>query len=200
MVSPKEAFSTIENAIRQDGTYLTEVEDVVLKRLDLDKEQTTMSQPFVAIYPLDLIRSSPHDTERVGYVTSNGDRVGRKFKATFEVPLQIDIHAARENDSLDMDDLGWELLKLLRPYDHRNEDLPLPDENGDPQPEIHHFAAGDGERNDDLAMAPSLARWSHEAMMEFHDIVETTDPTIKVVHTPRLDTMTGDGVMIEYEY
>lgn len=205
MVHPKTAIGSVKNAILQDSTYLTEVDDVVLKRLDLEKEDTSLSQPFIAIHPISRIRSSPHDTERVGYVEDNdGNRIGERFRATFEVGLQIDIHAARGNADLDMDNLGWELEQLLRQYDSRNEDKPLPDDDGTAVDDVNDFRAGEGERNDDLSMSPGLARWTHESMLEFYDEVEATDhvDTISVVHSPSDGDFTGGtgNVAIEYEY
>lgn len=201
MTSPKTVLEAIEAAILEDDVFLTDVSDVVLEELDLEKENTALSQPFVAIYPIDTIRSSPHDTERIGYVVENGKRIGERFKATFEMPIQIDIHTARGNSGYDMNDLGWQLNQLLRPYDHRNEDLPFTLDS-ETISDLHHFAAGDGERNDDLSRAPGLARWTHEAMTEFSHVVEATDHVdhIEVVHVPNSEDMTGDGTMIKYEY
>lgn len=203
MVSPKTAAGTIENAIEQDSSLLNSVNDVIFRDPDLEGEDSHLKSPFMAIYPIDIARSSPHDTERVGYVTDDsGDRIGEVFRGSFDLPLQLDIYVAAGDEHNDASELGWELTKLLRPYDERNEALTLPDENGDPVTDVTHFRAGDGERADDLTRSPSVRRWRHEAMLQFVDDVEATDhiDTVRVVHTPSDGDFSSNGPMIEYDY
>lgn len=178
---------------------MSDVQDIILETPDLDGENAHLDSPFVAIYPIDTIRSSPHDTERVDYETQNGKRVGEIFRATFDAMLQIDIYVAA-GDSIDATDLGWELDRALRPYDERNEAETLPDENGNPVDEITHFRAGDGERDDDLSYSPSVRRWRHESMMKFHDEVSTSRDTVEVVEVPHTTDLEQDGKMIKYTY
>lgn len=205
MVGPKAAIDSVRNAIQQDGTYLAEVrdQDIITHEPDLDAEDTAMQSPFVAIYPIDVIRSSPHDTDFVGFVEDQGgNHIGKRFEAIFNTALQIDIYVAGGDSNNDPTELGHELWQLLRPYDDKNTDKPLPDDDGNPLSGISRFRVGDGERADDLTFSPNARRWRHESLLRFRDIVENTSDfvTINTVHTPTQDDMTSGDYEIEYTY
>lgn len=201
MTDPNTAFDSVRNAI-ENSSYLDEVDDILIYEPEYENEDTQLSQPWVAIYPIDVIRSSPHDTDLIGYVTQGGDRVGKRFRATFEVPLQIDVYASRT--AYDINSLGYELWRALRPYDAKNEGQTLPKDDGTPLDDARQFLFDEGGRDDDFASHPNLGIWRSEAMLTFIDEVENTDDydTIEIVHTPT--DMTGNdsdgGWTIEYEY
>lgn len=181
MVDFKTAISSVRNTIEQ-GSYLNAINEIIIREVDFEGEDSAIKSPFMEITVVSNVQSDPHDTNLVGYETdANGNRTGRIFSASFELDLQMDIYVAAGDAGHDATDLGTELFRALRKHDEREQSLPLPDSDGNPLDDVTHFRLGDGDRNDDLSMSPSIRRWTKEARLSFKDDVSTSEPYVKTV-------------------
>lgn len=193
---PGEALDTIIRALKQSafdgGSYINYL-------TDHEGTDNRLSQPVVELQPVSDVRSDPHDTDRVGYVTNaSGDRVGRIFQTDWQMSVQADIYIAAGNADLDVSVLGHDFRRALLPYDDKQQGLAFPDGAGGTIDDVTHFRVGDGSREDDLA-GPGRRRWRHSLEIHYRDRVETTEETITAVDVPQTSDFTSDdGTLLEY--
>jgi|APHM01.1.fsa_nt_gi hypothetical protein len=195
---PDEGIDAIARVIRQSAVSLG---SVLAREPNYAREDNRLHSPWVTLQPVSIPRSSPHDTDRVEFVTDGqGRKVGQIFQTTWEMDVQIDVWQPTPA-SRDVSEVGYNVQKALLEHDVKREAEPFPDGAGGIEDEIDNFRVGEAERRDDLTAEHSLRRWYQEARLVLSDRVDTTTDTIEAVDTPRDGEAVGEvggGVTLEF--
>lgn len=196
---PDEGLDAIARVIRQSSVSLG---DVLAREPNYDREDNRLDAPWVTVQLVSAPRASPHDTDRVAFITdAQGRRVGRVFETTWEMDVQVDAWLPTPAPR-DVSTVGYEVQQALLQYDTKRQAEPFPDGNGGVEDGVDHFRVGEAERRDELTGEFSLRRWYQEARLILSDEVDTTEDTITAVDTPRDDEAVGqtDGrVLLEFD-
>lgn len=201
MPRPHTVLRSIKTAI-DESDRLPEATSYSTYEIDADSGQANVRPPVVEITGPDAVRAQRNHTDFYDYATDNaGNHIGRIYKATFEMDVEIDVWTA-EGDRFDPDEIGHEIRRALYRYDARQRSDPLPDPD-DPSHDLDgvtHFWIDDGGVRNDLTMTPALRRWRTTADVWFQETINTADEYgasdyIKTVETPD-DAESPDGALI----
>jgi len=197
-MTPEEALAAIKRALSQSSVPLG---DIITREANVAREDNRLEAPWVTVQPISIPRSSPHDTDRVGFETdTNGRRIGRIFETTWAIDVQLDVRLFSPAPQ-SVTDLGIQVQEALLPYDALREARPFPDGSGGTLDDVEHFRVGEGERRDDLTSEYSTRRWDQELRIDVSDRTSTTEAPVTAVDTPRDGEAVGgdDGaVLLEY--
>lgn len=197
-MTPDDALAAIKRVLAQSSVPLG---DIITREANVAREDNRLDAPWVTIQPISVPRSSPHDTDRVDFVTdTSGRRVGRIFETTWQVDVQLDVRLFSPAPS-SVTDLGAQVQQALLPYDALREARPFPDGSGGTLDAVEHFRVGEGERRDDLTSEHSIRRWYQELRIDVSDRTSTTEAPVTAVDTPRDGEGVGDdggAVLLEY--
>lgn len=201
-MTPQTLLEAIAAAINSSPEF--DAGDIITETLDAEGVNSSLRQPVVTVELVSAVRSDQHNTDRIGFILNDGgDRIGQIFEADFVADVQIDVYLAAGHASLNAGELGGQLQRALFTFDDAMIGKSLPDPDGSGTVDsITEFIVGDGERADDLS-GPGIRRFRQDISVRFSDRVETTDPTVEVVDTPRSGEATGDDndaddVAVEY--
>jgi hypothetical protein len=196
-MTPDEALAAIKRVLAQSSVPLG---DIVTHEANVAREDNRLDPPWVTLQPIAVPRSSPHDTDRVGFETdANGRRVGRIFETTWQVDVQLDVRLFSPAPQ-SATELGTQVQQALFPFDALREARPFPDGSGGTLDDIEYFRVGEGERRDDLTSEHSIRRWSQELRIDVSDRTSTTEEPVTAVDTPRDGEAVGadDHVVLQY--
>lgn len=195
MVRPDTTLKSIVTAIKESGR-LPNATTYSIYEIDSDGGQANLRPPIVEVTTQDVIRSSPHNTDQVGFETDdNGNEIGYIFQTKFEMPFSIDVWTA-EGGPHDPHEIGEQVRYALYEYDDFQYGQPLPDPDNPSVPldEIEKFMIGDGGVRNDLSMTPALRRWRQTGEVWFHETVNTAAEYGPEDYIVRV--LSGDGDVI----
>lgn len=162
MVSSRQAITIISDTLQRSSKLPKEM-SYVLREPDPDGEDASVSVPVVVLQDTETNRDDPSHTNLRGYMENDsGERIGRIYRTSWEMSLQIDIWTAAGSD-YNADNLGRQLHEILYAYDTRGPDKTFVKEDGEHVDQIYDFALQDGSRNDSLDQTPSVRRWRQTA-------------------------------------
>jgi hypothetical protein len=202
MPSPQTVLKSITTAIDESGR-LPDATSYSTYELDTDGGQANVRPPVVEVTAPDVIKADRNHTDFYKYATDDmGNHIGRIYRATFEMDVEIDVWTA-EGDRYDADELGRAVRMALYRYDarQRDEQLPDPDTPSQDIENVPHFWISDGGMRNDLTMTPALRRWRTTADVWFQEIVNTAeeygaDDRIVNVVTPDSAEGIGDAQIV----
>jgi hypothetical protein len=192
---PDEGVDAIARVIRQSGVSLG---DVLAREPNYNREDNRLKAPWVTVRPVSIPRASPHDSDRVSFITdAQGRQVARVFETTWEMDVQVDVWLPTPAPR-DVSTVGYDVQRALLRHDTKRRAEPFPDGDGGVEDDIDHFRVGEAERRDELTGEFSLRRWYQEARLILSDRVNTTQSAVEAVDTPRDGESIGqtDGSLV----
>jgi len=195
MPAPHVVLQSVVEGLKQSGR-LPDNTSYSTWELDETGGQSNVRLPVIEVTPIDVIRSSPHNTDFVSYSTNDsGEEIGYIFHAQFEMPVQIDVWTA-EGDRYDPREIGEKIRYALYKYDDKQlgRDLPHPEKTSQAIGGLERFVLDDGSIQNDLSMHPALRRWRQTAMIWFYEEIDTAEEYGE--ETPISTVKTGSGDII----
>ena len=179
MADPEELKEALAEALREsdaipDGTYLTE-------EADAQGNHSNLRLPLYEITVASSTWLDEHNTDFIGFVEDEDENeVGRIYDSEYQMTLQVEIWTAAGSRH-DIGEISSGLRRALYPYESSGLDQPLPHPDGGEVTDVWRFSVGDGGRNDDLTMSPSLRRWTQDVEVWSFERFNTSEPTIEEV-------------------
>lgn len=173
---------------------------------EADPTDNTVSWPHGEILIVSNVRSSPYNTDLVGYATdSNGNQIGRIYDALFDIELQLNVWIAVPSDAWDVQSLGNQLRRGMYKYDNgRISPDPLPDGSGGTLDTVSNFTIDGGGELPVEEENPPLRGYQLTVSFRFSDRIDTSveygemDYVETVDHPSDGDLTGGTEVAIEY--
>jgi hypothetical protein len=195
MPGPHTVLKSITTAVKESDRLPQETSYSTYE-LDTDGGQANVRPPVVEVTAPDVIKADRNHTDFYTYATDEqGNHIGRIYKATFEMDVEIDVWTA-EGDRYDPHELGRAVRTALYRYDarQRSEQLPDPDTPSQKIENVSHFWISDGGMRNDLTMTPALRRWRMTADVWFQETINTAEEYGPSGYIARV--ISGDGDVI----
>jgi hypothetical protein len=179
MVTVDTVLRGIAHGIREQGSSTLPMSELTFATIELDNrgQHADLEPPIVELTPVDHARNIRHNTDFCGYVTNtDGERVGRRYRANFTMDITVDVVTAARSDHDDRE-LASEIRDALWYYDSAMLSNPLPDpDTADASlTDVSHLTVVDGEPDNDFGMSPTARRSRILLTTRFNETVSTVD-------------------------